>query len=642
MVSSSISPSLPSTIAPPLQPANKSDAKRLLDQVPLSPKTLEFLKSEFKKLSEEKRVKCTLAWHTLSHVPVPTSPELWHRIPQFPDRYPQLKADLAAFRQEISLLMGNSNPTLPLLLQCLDKIQKIYDLQNTQAQFIIDNLRKIPKEELKSAALQFLALEKRLSLWLGVLGRLLQSPEDKKLIAEAERQEWDKKVAAFIGNVQSLAKTLPIKTSLLSSIKKIYLSILDKIPLLESNHLTEFRAARKQKSQKLQNEIRELTYAAEQIIDRYPTALNKPFYRHLSLLLFSLIPGLKRSPFSKQNKFPLIFQHLLSPELERLRLEKKNNPLLAATPEHILKRKIAKAQLALSLGHGSAANKGTTGTRLVLDINNKPIGVHKVDHRDIPVSLQIKNLFQSFFGQLSFLSKKSMARPQTEKMAYYFSRDLGFNLAPPSANALLKYKGVLQLFVSHEKTDGNPYSHPEYVEASAALDELNRNHFTDTELTIFQKFTLFDFLIGNLDRHEENWFVIFETQPDGTKLLTHIKAIDNANAFPKKYPRPFHKKDPTPLDLYLSPGRNQYKWKNLQIAKFPFTGEVKNFVKTNLSKENIQLFLDKQKKDMPDFFDQNMIRLFLQRAEKMREMVLEDKKTETPETLAKTAARDFW
>ena len=240
-----------------------------------------------------------------------------------------------------------------------------------------------------------------------------------------------------------------------------------------------------------------------------------------------------------------------------------------------------------------------------------------------------------------------MAQPQAEKASYLVSEHLNFFLAPAAKDTTLKLKGVFQLFISKEKESHlqqvqaatqslkesghlSPKS-LKYVEAAAVIDNFKAEKFTDGELTLFQKFAIFDYLIGNLDRHEENWLVIFDAHADGTKTLKYIKAIDNANAFPKKHPKPFTKKVPSGLDLLINPARNQYKWKNLNIARFTFTAEIKEFVKNNLSSEKIRSMLKIIDREMPDFLDDSMHTLFLQRTDTLRRTVEEGK---TPEQLA--------
>ncbi len=596
--------------------------------------------------------------------------------------YEQLNEDLKAFQGEISRLFAKTDPLLfQQLANELTKLHHAYASQKSIMQECGGSDSKLTPAELATVQAHFAAV--------GV-----DIEKSKAAIAEGLNAYIDMHI--FGCQTDAIASQLSDGGSFL---KKLWLKFLDFIPFTHTNHLKNFEFDHQKQLKAFQAQIVKTTNLAAEIIGRHPTvetAKTRKFDKAFHKLYFKILPKLNISPFSTDGKMAKVVQNYLHPELAILRAEKKDRPALATDAAHKLKRKIAKAELAIMLGHGSEANKGTTGTMLITDINNKPIGVHKISSADVPFGTKFKNFFRSFFGQLSYLSQKTMAQPQAEKMAYLISRDFHFDLAPPSADAVLKNKGVLQLFVSKERSYSiisqvmasgeiltarkasaleiaaiNASSIGASVGASVkppsstvrndeaktisaevvktethnyveAIKEIEKGAFdqpltayTEAEKTLFQKFALFDYLIGNLDRHEENWFVIFSA-PDahGKRTLQHIKAIDNANAFPKKHPKPFMKKDPNVLDSLFSPGRNQYKWKNLGLAEAKFTDETKEFIKRELSKERIEEVIKNivgKGKEMPDFFDANMLRLLYLRADNLREKVLTD---QTPAELA--------
>ncbi len=395
------------------------------------------------------------------------------------------------------------------------------------------------------------------------------------------------------------------------------------------------------------------------------------------------------SPFTAENKMPKAVQGLLSPKLQELRVKKDSlnalkNDLLAIraklhsreqelaavqpVDEHgnarvaeikaqideqklvntqqlaklneiqeyeKVQRKVAKAELAITLGFGQIANKGTTGTMIITDINRKPIGIFKLSTKDVPLRIKFQNFVKSWgWGQLSLLSNKSMAQPQSELASYIVSLVGKFNLAAPANLATLANKhGVFQLFISKEKSgaiaqvkEANQLlampeakaqaaaakaQAPKYVEAVSVLSKLEgRDTFTEEEVTIFQKFAIFDYLIGNLDRHEENWFVILERNPHTHQdEIKFIKAIDNANAFPKKVPKPGS-----------AAARQRCKWRQLKIANKPWTPAAQKFLQQDVL-PTIKAMTDNIDGLMPDFFEGKMKRLFEARAKHLEQVV---------------------
>jgi Phosphatidylinositol 3- and 4-kinase len=324
------------------------------------------------------------------------------------------------------------------------------------------------------------------------------------------------------------------------------------------------------------------------------------FNQDMTKLFKEIFPHMEINPFS-QKKMAREIEEYFSEEIKRLRAEK---PYHKGDEAHKTARKIAKAKLAISLGRGIEKNKGCSGSLIIQDINQKSIGVFKVSKKHLSIIDRIVHFFRSFAGQVGCLSDRDLAQPQAEVAAYLFSKNLDFHLAPASQLIQLNnLEGVFQLYIREEK---NGKRSLEYQQAQEGIEQINNSiSFSKEELILFQKFAIFDYLIGNLDRHDENWLIAWENH-----IIKHIKAIDNANAFPKVQP-----------DKNTVAARNQYLWKNLKIANEYFREETVQFVKDNLTPEKILAIISELNKVLPGFLEMEMERLLFRRAEDIWRMV---------------------
>lgn len=91
--------------------------------------------------------------------------------------------------------------------------------------------------------------------------------------------------------------------------------------------------------------------------------------------------------------------------------------------------------------------------------------------------------------------------------------------------------------------------------------------FRPNEIILFQLFVVFDFLIGNQDRHGKNWLMKLNNEGD----LIGIVAIDNGNAMPEK-----HLTKGTSILIQL----NQYAWEAIPLIKLSLHKDVVNLIKT--------------------------------------------------------------
>lgn len=302
-------------------------------------------------------------------------------------------------------------------------------------------------------------------------------------------------------------------------------------------------------------------------------------------LFFNKIAKLKNNPFQSNldknaQKFLLSkeIQNILSPELSnfrKLRSETKKVSSGKSNEAFRLKKKIAKAKLAIQLGVGVKENAGTTGSVCLFSINGKPLGIFKASLEHASWSIKIKHYIKRWtYGQSRHLSAHPAAQAKTEVIAAKLDRKCGFNLTPYSD--FVEIAGKNGAFL--EFLDG-------YKEAKEILTEFGKKEtYSPEEIDLFQKMTIYDYLIGNLDRHEENWFVKYNQ--NGSKAITELRCIDNSNSFIKS----------NPTIKFLM--KNQYKWKNEKIAQIPFSDTTKAFIKENVTFYKIKQFIADVKADL--------------------------------------------
>lgn len=281
--------------------------------------------------------------------------------------------------------------------------------------------------------------------------------------------------------------------------------------------------------------------------------------------------------------------------------------------------KIAKMNCLYRMGEVGNAAKGVSGTALIFeyrkDGTKRLLGVFKPDQSYAPLSVRLGNFVRSFFGQHSLLSTALFSQPTAEHVAYKASKF--FNLGDIPSSQLVtvnNVKGVFQLAAqSYVKTKEGEKESTKSIKLAEAGELMQAGHnilndpnreFKVSEIEAFQRFILHDYLIGNLDAHEENWFV----KMDSNNEITQIVGIDKANSFPTK--------NPGMLGLG---GSNQYKWKNIPIANKPFTQDMKKLMK-KMTPRKVNQFIKEVQKSNAGFLTPEMIKLLKARAKIINEV----------------------
>lgn len=121
---------------------------------------------------------------------------------------------------------------------------------------------------------------------------------------------------------------------------------------------------------------------------------------------------------------------------------------------------------------------------------------------------------------------------------------------------------------------------------------------------------ILDYLIGDLDGHEENWLVKI-----GAKgcLIEDLRKIDNANSFIQRNPHRSYVTD-----------SKQYAWSEWRIAENRFTEESRDLMH-RLTEDAIDSVILQIREELPGFLDTPIMQLFRQRAEVLRTIANFDK-----------------
>lgn len=259
------------------------------------------------------------------------------------------------------------------------------------------------------------------------------------------------------------------------------------------------------------------------------------------------------------------------PIINPVPIEKLENPVKLPIkkkdkdPDLRLERKAAKA-LEASLAMGSdcmeSTGKGVNGSQFVKSLKNKKIGVFK----SIPESTG----FWNPFSQKAYLNPEPGASAASERASYLLARELNTPYLTVPPVKIMDLNGKKGSFAVFEKG----------VPADKIIHEIdNKSSYSEEELNIFQFFIILDYLLGNLDRHLDNYLFGWD---DVLKLFKAIYPIDNERSFPNEKPNWYN----------FNAAKNVYKWQELKLAGFKFTQTVRDIVENRITNDFIQHFIE--------------------------------------------------
>lgn len=255
-------------------------------------------------------------------------------------------------------------------------------------------------------------------------------------------------------------------------------------------------------------------------------------------------------------------------KVQTYRTEKAENKELKSDPEHVLKRSVAKAKFAYQLGvKPTFPGAGVHATYFMRSTTGKTLGVFK--ESDLRVSV-MRGLWRNFsarigIGQEHILNKGKYVQIAGEKAAYIIKQKMekkaghkfDFDLAPVKVSSFSnlsseesgKKKGAFLVFCKNVNL------------ANEVISSVNKTSFEKDEVVRCHLAFLYDFLLGNLDRHTKNYMIGISEDKISKVLL-----IDNSNILPVEDPK-FHN---------ITANKARFAWKKLNIAQLEIPQEVKD------------------------------------------------------------------
>lgn len=310
----------------------------------------------------------------------------------------------------------------------------------------------------------------------------------------------------------------------------------------------------------------------------------------------------------------LSLQRLLSIDLDQLIKLGERDPTLKSRTDYQLKVSEAKASLSVRLGHGvSFAGNGVNGAQIIRDLEGSPVGVFK------PAPelkwYQIPEKLKGFFGQSRLLNQQdSLGQQYSEVAAHRFDEAMGFKLTP--AATMTKLNGKEGAFLAFLK------GYEELKECENKLE--GRSSYEESEKKIWQTMCIYNFLVGNLDPHNQNIFVRMEESQ-----LKEVRMIDHGNCFIEMNPGEWGSKG------------NQGHWGTYKISKEAFTPEVIEFVRTNLTEDKLDQFVKQIGKERENFWTIHMDQNQRERLQLIREGILQGKISSPKELSNIHTSNDF-
>lgn len=222
---------------------------------------------------------------------------------------------------------------------------------------------------------------------------------------------------------------------------------------------------------------------------------------------------------------------------------------------------VAKAKNQASALWGQAVKlkstgKGVHGAQFIIGPEGEKLGVYKAEEEKGRID---------FIRQKGVFLSKGVKDPLMvgEMASHVVAEALGFVDIVPSTTVETQgdgRSGSLQAFV------GGFELGPTVAKTRLASAETP----TIREQTIFQRMACLDFILGNTDRHSENWMA----RRDAEGHISDIRLIDNGPSFPRQHVLQGTKGD----SIRTTVVHNQYNWATLGAAESGFTDEMKRFI----------------------------------------------------------------
>lgn len=267
-----------------------------------------------------------------------------------------------------------------------------------------------------------------------------------------------------------------------------------------------------------------------------------------TIIIDRLLPAVDDGLFKPQCLYKkTTLQNIILPALAEARTANQD----------IMAKHVAKAQLMSILKMGLVRNKGCSKSLIIrwFDLPGKELGVFKYNEAHSGI---IQNLtFQVQYSmnmQISHLKMAGLGHYQAEIAAYILDQYFEFNMVCQTVTATINGQtGSFQLFI--------PHTH----EARVIIPLLESTiQYTDSDVENFQQLTVLDYILGDLDGHDENWLV----QRDHDNLMAKIYKIDNSNTFIERNP-----------SSQLISDCKQYVWSRLRIAQISYRPKIRHIMK---------------------------------------------------------------
>lgn len=315
---------------------------------------------------------------------------------------------------------------------------------------------------------------------------------------------------------------------------------------------------------------------------------------------------------TEDNPDPKIKEMLISLSEKLSSVFEKGSP--HRSDRFLLELAVAQAELACKLGVPlEATEAGANGAKFVRNLEGKRIGVFKAPQKTkwYQFFKNIELKLKDFFGQARLLSKDQQT---PEEAAFVLDDLMGFKMAPAAKMCHLNdQKGAFVLFLH------------DYIDPKEAIDSiLSKKEWTEEEITLQQKYFIYQYLINNLDaKLDENYFLQVDNYYNmkmqrGSWRLTEIRAYDFGNAFPVHNPGKWG---------YAG---NQHAWQDLPAAQREWTPQTLAFI-DRMKKEDLKTFIDMYRNQ---YFNDKMIENLETRFNLIKEEVAESI-IKTPANLAK-------